>query len=96
MNVRSEVRSAKVFADFSLPRGHGVPQVTPAPEDGGRPSSHRTQLPGAGFDADGKGEEPGVAWAVLARMAAVVLPDRKSRREIRCLMTVTLTGGARL
>src|SRR4029079_9934793 len=77
-------RSAKVPADRSLPRAHGVPQVTPCAMGGALPSSQRTQLPVAGFapfEAGGGCDGAGVSMASTALVAAPV--ERKARREIR-------------
>jgi hypothetical protein len=64
-------RSAKCFAGFSLPRGQGVPQVTPCRIAADRPSSQRTQLPGPGWRIDSGEASParGIASEAPARQS---------------------------
>ncbi len=89
-------RSARFFADFSLPRGQGVPHVTPCGIAGAW-SSQRTQLPAAGLAPAGAGTEPCAGLVAMASTALVAAPvERKARREIRLLIASPLIERARL
>ena len=48
----SAPRNAKFLASRCLPRGHGVPQVTPCATAAALPSSQRTQAPAPGFGVE--------------------------------------------
>ena len=84
-------RSAKFLDSFCLPRGHGVPQVTPCATAEGLPSSQRTQapVPGLGVETDVEDAPFALCWARTPRAAEVVtLVEMNCRREMRFVIVI--------
>jgi hypothetical protein len=76
MRLPPAARSAKLFADFTLPRGQGVPHVTPWATLPAWSSSQRTQAPAPGLAATGLATDACAAalrvMATAALLAALV------------------------